>query len=327
MDRSKFKPKFNRICFIDRKIKEGRYPNAVTLAREYEGVSSRTIKRDIEWLRDFHDAPIAYSPENRGYHYTEPNYRLPAISLSSSDLFYTAVAEHVLRQYRNTPLYNKLKMVFEKLASLVPDKITMEIDWVDSRFTICEIPIPEIEENVWSLTIQALREERMLRFKYKSPNHQKRVGRTVAPYHAVSHRGQWYLLGHDTYRSEVRIFALSRMSAPEIQNRKCVIPDDFSIKDYIDPNIGVFMNDKIYQVELLIAAEVGGFFTERQWHEKQQLEQLSDGRLRLSFPTNQIEEVMYFVLAWGEHIIVENPPELVEMIKERLNRTLRQYGV
>jgi predicted DNA-binding transcriptional regulator YafY len=87
------------------------------------------------------------------------------------------------------------------------------------------------------------------------------------------------------------------------------------------------MNDKTYRVELVIAAEVGGFFTERQWHEKQELKQLPGGRIRLSFPTNQLEEVMYFVLGWGEHIIVENPPELVEMIKERLSRTLRKYGV
>jgi predicted DNA-binding transcriptional regulator YafY len=327
MDRTKFKPKFNRILFIDRKIREGSYPNAVDLAGEYEGISSRTIKRDIEWLRDFHNAPIAYSPEYRGYYYTEPNFRLPAITISGSELFYTAVAEQVLKQYRNTPVYAQLKKVFKKLASLVPDKVTMEVDWVDSRLTICEIPIPKIDETIWKDVIRALREERMVQFSYKAPSHKKRIDRTIAPYHAVCHRSQWYLLGHDHYRNEVRIFALSRMSDVKLLKTRFEIPDDFSINNYIDPGIGVFMNDKTYQVELVIAAEVGGFFTERQWHEKQELKQLSGGKLRLSFPTNQLEEVMYFVLGWGEHIIVENPPELVEMIKERLSRTLRKYGV
>lgn len=31
----KFKPQFKRLLFIDRKLREGKYPNCITLAREW----------------------------------------------------------------------------------------------------------------------------------------------------------------------------------------------------------------------------------------------------------------------------------------------------
>jgi predicted DNA-binding transcriptional regulator YafY len=110
----KFKPQFRRLMFIDRKIREQTYPNCVSLAAEWE-VSEKTIQRDIEYLRDELDAPIAYDSLKHGYHYTEENYSLPAITVSESDLFAVFVAETVLSQYRNTPLFQKLSSVFQKI--------------------------------------------------------------------------------------------------------------------------------------------------------------------------------------------------------------------
>ncbi len=82
----KYKPQHSRLLFIDRKISEGRYPNCGTLAEEWE-VSSKTIMRDLEYMRYQLDAPLEYSAKNRGYFYTEENFKLPALSIKESDLF------------------------------------------------------------------------------------------------------------------------------------------------------------------------------------------------------------------------------------------------
>ena len=52
----KFKPQFRRLLFIDRKIREGRYPNCTSLAKEWE-VSVKTIQRDINYFKWELDAP------------------------------------------------------------------------------------------------------------------------------------------------------------------------------------------------------------------------------------------------------------------------------
>ena len=55
---------------IDRRIRAGEYPSCPKLATEWE-VDERTIKRDIEFMKDRLDAPIEYDRNRRGYFYTE----------------------------------------------------------------------------------------------------------------------------------------------------------------------------------------------------------------------------------------------------------------
>jgi len=89
---SKFKPQYARLVFIDRKIREGRYPNSATLAREYE-VSSRSIARDLAYMKDMLGAPLEYDPARRGYYYSEDDYRLPDIRIRESDFFALMIAD------------------------------------------------------------------------------------------------------------------------------------------------------------------------------------------------------------------------------------------
>ena len=111
---SKFKPQHRRLLFIDRKIKSKSYPNCTSLAREWE-CSTKTIQRDLEYIQDELDAPIKYDAIRHGFYYTEPNFSLPAVNISESDLFAVFIAEQALSQFRNTPVYGKLRSVFAKI--------------------------------------------------------------------------------------------------------------------------------------------------------------------------------------------------------------------
>jgi predicted DNA-binding transcriptional regulator YafY len=66
-----------RIYCIDRQIASGAYPNTRELAETYE-TSEATISRDIEFMRNMLNAPIAYSREHNGYYYAEKTFRLSA---------------------------------------------------------------------------------------------------------------------------------------------------------------------------------------------------------------------------------------------------------
>lgn len=130
----KFKPQYRRLLFIDRKIREGRYPNCRTLAKEWE-VSIKTMQRDISYLKWELEAPIEYDSVKHGHYYTEANYRVPAISISESDLFAICIAEKALQQYKETPVYPKLASVFAKIQESLPQKVSVYPSWVDSRIS------------------------------------------------------------------------------------------------------------------------------------------------------------------------------------------------
>jgi predicted DNA-binding transcriptional regulator YafY len=61
------RPPWQRMQRIHEWIKASGFPNAVTMARDLE-VTDRTVKRDIEYMRDRHGAPIEYEEEKHGYY-------------------------------------------------------------------------------------------------------------------------------------------------------------------------------------------------------------------------------------------------------------------
>jgi DNA-binding transcriptional regulator YhcF (GntR family) len=59
-----------RIFFINRRMQKYRYLNTRDTAVLFE-VNERTIRRDIEYMRDRIDAPIVYDHKQKGYIYSE----------------------------------------------------------------------------------------------------------------------------------------------------------------------------------------------------------------------------------------------------------------
>ena len=69
-----------RLLELDWMIRDSRYPNASSFARQY-GVTSKTVQRDIAYLRDYLNAPIQYDPVRNGYFY-ERDWALPFLLLA-----------------------------------------------------------------------------------------------------------------------------------------------------------------------------------------------------------------------------------------------------
>jgi predicted DNA-binding transcriptional regulator YafY len=126
------KVRTNRLLFIDELIRSGSYPNAASLAEKTE-VTSRTILRDIEYLRLFYQAPIAYDARRRGYYYTEDNFFIKSVLLTEGELFSLALFDPLLDQYRNTPLEGNLRNIFKKIVSSLPNKITVDSYFLSNR--------------------------------------------------------------------------------------------------------------------------------------------------------------------------------------------------
>jgi predicted DNA-binding transcriptional regulator YafY len=321
---SKFKPLLNRIYFIDRKIRSGEYPNSKTLAEEWE-VSERTIKRDIEWMRSMQNAPIEYSSEQRGYYYSEQNYNLPAMEVSESELFAMSLASEVLKQYKNAPMYTNLKAMFEKIARFLPDKISIDLSWLDSRFTLSEDAAPLIDAEIWQTVFQALRSGRRIKFLYKSPANKEQTKRVFEPYHAVSRNGEWYVLGYDHTRGAVRNFALSRIQSVETLREQFTIPADFDAKEFIDEHFGVFSSNNYFQVKIRCSSKIAPYLQERTWHKSQEITELADGSIDLEFQTNQLYPLVRWVLGFGKHAQVLAPNELIEAVKEEVQGAYNHY--
>ncbi len=316
---------FARLLFIDREIAKGNYPNANTLAREWDGVSDRTIKRDIQWLRDFQNAPIEYDPQRRGYYYSEPSFRLPALHIGANELFALTISGEVLRQYQNTPLYKTLDQVFRKLTALVPENVTVDPRWLDNKLTVFHSPLSQIKPDVWDCTLQAVREQRRLHIQYSTPKYRDAVAKRIDPYHVVAHRGEWYMIGHDEEKEDTRIFAVSRIRSATLGDQRFELPEDFDPLRYVDPHFGVYPDGPKQEIRIHFSASLAPYIRERTWHSTQRMEEHEDNSLTLTFRTNQLLEVQSWILSWGHGCQVLEPQELVDSVRSELGQMIRNY--
>ncbi len=108
---------------IHQAIAAGKYPNATTLAADIEAVT-KTIHRDIEFMRDRLGLPIEYDGRRFGYHYTEEVSSFPTLQITEGELVALLIAEKALQQYRGTPFEKPLLSAFQKMESSLPDSVS-----------------------------------------------------------------------------------------------------------------------------------------------------------------------------------------------------------
>jgi predicted DNA-binding transcriptional regulator YafY len=236
-----------------------------------------------------------------------------------------ALAQKVMAQYENTPMYGKLKSIFDKISGFLPDRVTVESGWLDSRFTMLFEKPPIIDDEIWNTLFAAVQSRTKVRIWYRNPGYEEALYRTVAPYHILCHDGQWYVIGDDSYSNEIRIFAVSRINSIRQTTQRFDVPEEFKLFDYIDSRLGVFIGEEQYTVELQFSPEVACYIKERTWHDNQKIEELDDGSLMLRFTTGQLMSVLFWVLRWAGNVKVLSPPKLVDLVKESLEEALRQY--
>lgn len=322
----KFKPQFRRLLFINEKLKEGKFPNCVTLAREWE-VSEKTIQRDLDYLRNELCAPVAYDPLRHGYYYTEPNYSMPAISVSESDLFSICVVRTLLSQYRNTPLYEKLSSVLHKIAESLPDQTDVNPSWMTDRILVFPEPVTQVRSAVWDTLAKAIRDNHRIALRHAAPGPTAGTDeeRTVDPYYLVSYKGEWYLSAYCHQRQAIRTFGISRISRARLLTDTFTMPAGMTPLKMFGDRFGIIWKPVFHTVSIRFTPMVAPYIRERQWHPAQRIKEAKDGSLVLEFKTNHLIEVKDWVLSWGAGAEILAPTELVEKITQDLKATLKNY--
>src|ERR1700760_1200569 len=89
------RPPLYRFQEIFHAIKTGRFPNRTKLARSIE-VTTKTIQRDLDYMRYQLGLPIEFDFAQGGYYFTKPMTDLPLFQLTESELVSIFVAQKAL---------------------------------------------------------------------------------------------------------------------------------------------------------------------------------------------------------------------------------------
>jgi predicted DNA-binding transcriptional regulator YafY len=310
---------------IEEMLRRGNYPNCRTMAEALE-VSEKTVARDVETMRDQMGVPIEYEASRHGYYLGEGAGRVPAVRLTEGELLALFLAGRVLGPLKGTSFGRQVEMAIHKIALYSED--SFDVEWEDLRqaVSVKEDPRVIMDAEVFATLEEAVRESRVVGFKYRKPGAGRWLERRVRPYHLRAVGGGWYLFGYDERRKAERTFALARMREVEATGERFERPESFSAEGWLQGSFGVFgdRNDKEKRVKLRFDPFAAQFVRERNWHGSQVIEEETDGGLVLTLRLGSIAEVERWVLSWGEHVEVLAPAALrrrigrvAEMMLER----------
>lgn len=271
-------------------------------------------------------APIEYDAHRHGFFYADMSWQLPGIDLTEGDLMALMVGDRALEGYRNSPYYDELRSVFDRLTTVLPDKVTVSSQDLIAHVSVISDPVTRIDKRVWSVVRDGLYKQRTIAIRYQAPGNDEAAIRVINPLHLVGHRGEWYLLCWSHHHEEVRIYALFRIKQARLRQETFSRPEGFSVEKYIDPSFGVYVSEDAVDIAIRFDGEAARKIPERRWHADQVVERLSDGAIIVRFRTNQQSQVLFWVSQWGPNAEILEPPQLRARAREWFTGAAERYG-
>lgn len=308
------RPPLERMVKLHHELQARHFPNCSKLAGELE-VSTKTIQRDIDFMRDRLGLPIEYDPLQFGFYYTEPVAGFPSIEVSEGEIVALFVAQKALEQYRGTSFEKPLRLAFEKMTDGLRDKIAF--NWADLRGAISfrGIGTTTADLDLFETVSKAVLKSHELAFEYKKLNSARFESRKVQPYHLSCIENQWYLFAHDLGRRQLRTFALPRMRKAKGTGIRFDRPADFSITRHLSDSFGVFSGKGHHRVRIHFDAFASRLVSERQWHPSQKIKRLPNDEIEVTLQLGSFEEIERWILSWGTHARVLEPQDLMKRIR------------
>lgn len=321
------RPQLYRLSYIDKMIKAGRYPNSRSLSVDL-GVSSRTVLRDVEFMKDSLIAPLEYSAQKRGFYYTETEYSMGLLKLTEGELLALFLGHNLFTKCKGTPYAQPVVNAFNKICCHLQETVNVDFGQLTDFITFDLEPFrgdePQVSAHFAALG-EAIKNKTRIKLTHYTIADDVCREREVDPFQLRYYQGAWYLVGYCHLRQALRIFALDRIWALQATATSYTIPDDFNPDEFFHDTFQLYSGSETYQVRIWFSAEQARWIKEKQWHPTQETEENPDGSLILSMRTSGLHQVKRWVLSFGSHAKVLDPLELVSDVAKELAAAAGSY--
>ena len=310
---------------IHQTLQSGTFPNATRLAADLE-VSTKSIQRDIEFMRDRLGLPVEYNASCFGYYYTEEVNAFPTMQITEGELVALVLAEKALQQYRGTNFEKPLLGAIRKIEQSLPDTISVNLADVEQTISFRTRAEPIIDLEVFDVLAKATAQRRQLELTYRKPGSRQPETRLIDPYHLGNINGEWFLFAYDHARRDIRTFVPARISEVRLTGKTFKRSEQFTLDDRLRDSFGVHSGEGAYDVIIRFSPAVADYVREKRWHESQQLVPRKDGSLELHLKLSSLTEIQRWVLSWGGDAVVRKPRELTKSVQAAAQKILTNHS-
>lgn len=276
-----------------------------TTAKEFADrfeVSTRTIYRDIETLSTA-NIPIYASKGKDGGIGLLDKYILNKTILSEEEQNQILFALQGMKKVKG----QDEKDILEKLSILFNKEIN---DWIKIDFSNWG----NVQEERFDIIKSAILNKQLIGFTYYNSNGEESK-RIVEPLQIWFKDKSWYLVSYCKLKQDYRIFKIARIKEVKM------------LQEHFERELPKEENEqynfKIIELEL----EINKAMTYRVYDEfeSKEITKKQDGNfiIKVKYPEN--EWVYGYILSFGEYAKVLNPGYAKNIIKDKLQRTLKNY--
>ncbi|MFE2870284.1 helix-turn-helix transcriptional regulator [Embleya sp. NPDC059259] len=176
------------------------------------GVSERTLRRDVERLREL-GYPVGATRGTDGGYQLAPGAVLPPLLLDDEEAVALAVGVGDAAQSGVAGMEEASLRALTKVVRVLPPRLRARVDALRAVTRFAGGSGPVVASGVLTAVAQACRDEERLRFGYTARGSAP-TDREVEPHRVVALGGRWYLVAYDLGRHDWRSFRLDRLTGP-----------------------------------------------------------------------------------------------------------------
>ena len=301
------------------------------------GASERTVRRDIAELQDAGFDIDVSRRDNRSFAClaTERNYS--PVSITKRERFTLLAVRNVFDVLQGTPFLDDVRSVMIKLEQRMSGAEKAELASFGERFVYMPdhgTKSYEGKDDIIDAIQTGIMSRKIVRYRYTGPRGRAREG-FFAPFGMVLYRHGLYALGAqladagaDVSSAPMTMFAIERfVEAEHLRGHQFAVPASFQMRRSLHGAFGPHLGDPSgpHDVVVEFSRERALLASSRTWHPTQTIEQLRDGRVRISLRVPHLAPVVSWILEWRPHARALSPTDLVTRVKTELDQARALY--
>ncbi|HEY3505965.1 MAG TPA: YafY family protein [Actinocatenispora sp.] len=281
------------------------------------GVSLRTVRRDVERLRDL-GYPVRATMGAAGGYRLVAGTAMPPLLLDDDEAVAIAVGLRAAAGQAISGIDEASVRALGKLDQVLPNRLRHRIRSLDAATVPLPSTGPSVDPAALTLLAGAIANREAVRFAYRTADGAAGE-RRAEPHRLVAAAHRWYLVAYDTDRADWRIFRVDRITGARRTGVR-VAPRELPATD-----AAAFVTGKMYGLRPTYAADVtlhasADEIVGRAGTTLGEPERLAADRCRIRTPPDTLDWLAMRLLLLGCEFEVHGPPELVETLRGYADR-------
>jgi proteasome accessory factor B len=297
---------------------------------EQSGASEKTVRRDLLLLKKV-GYPLTESTNERG----QKQWRLagpvnmPVLNFTLEEAAALYLGRQFLEPLAGTFFFNGANSAFAKIRACFGDAVLRHLEKLAVGFYSKTHGLSDYStkgELIDDL-VRAIEDRRLTVITYQSLRSTEPVTHyDIHPYGLAWHKHALYLIAWSCDHQAIRTFKVDRISSAATAALQFQRPRDFDLAEYLAGSFGIFQGDGETQtVHIRFSSTVARVLHERVFHPSQHVQQEPSGSLLVTYQLSTFEELLSWLLSFGQHAEVLEPQELREKVVKMLEESLEVY--